>query len=389
VPGWVKYRTLDGTGKEGKDYEKAENALMFNTGEAVANITLNVLDNLVSDGDREFYVELFEPKVKDDDYEAKLGSTNKATLVVIDNDDAGTISFGQTVMSVNQKVNDYEIEIPVNRKCGSNGEVTLKFRTEEDSAIGGRDFEVCEGKVTFVDQQVESCIKITIKSKARWETEDVFRVYLEEPSGGAKIDPDTDGGADKDICTIKILAEEGGKELLGSIKQKLGVSLDKSRVGHTQWKQQFVEALYVNGGGDDDDEESSPAGCGDWTMHIIALPWKLLFALIPPTNYCGGWLCFGVALLMIGAVTVIIGDVATLLGCCMCIPEEITAITFVALGTSLPDTFASKSAAQMDPYADAAVGNVTGSNSVNVFLGLGLPWMIAAIQWKVAGVNEK
>lgn len=56
-----------------------------------------------------------------------------------------------------------------------------------------------------------------------------------------------------------------------------------------------------------------------------------------------------------------------------------TAITLVALGTSLPDTFASKTAAQNSEFADSAVGNITGSNSVNVFLGLGLPWTIATI----------
>jgi solute carrier family 8 (sodium/calcium exchanger) len=49
------------------------------------------------------------------------------------------------------------------------------------------------------------------------------------------------------------------------------------------------------------------------------------------------------------------------------------------MGTSLPDTFASKAAAAGEKYADLAIGNVTGSNSVNVFLGLGLPWLIAAI----------
>jgi len=53
------------------------------------------------------------------------------------------------------------------------------------------------------------------------------------------------------------------------------------------------------------------------------------------------------------------------------------------MGTSLPDTFASKTAAQSSPNADSAIGNVTGSNSVNVFLGMGLPWMIATIYWKV------
>jgi len=37
-------------------------------------------------------------------------------------------------------------------------------------------------------------------------------------------------------------------------------------------------------------------------------------------------------------------------------------------------------AARQEKYADAAVGNVTGSNSVNVFLGLGLPWVIA-VHW--------
>merc|ERR1712113_240478 len=55
----------------------------------------------------------------------------------------------------------------------------------------------------------------------------------------------------------------------------------------------------------------------------------------------------------------------------------------VAIGTSLPDTFASKTAAVQDPTADNSIGNVTGSNSVNVFLGLGLPWGVGAIYWKL------
>jgi len=85
---------------------------------------------------------------------------------------------------------------------------------------------------------------------------------------------------------------------------------------------------------------------------------------------------------MIAVVTAIVGDMANLLGCCMNINPEITAITFVALGTSLPDTFASRAAATMEPHADASLGNITGSNSVNVFLGLGLSWTIAAFYWE-------
>ena len=64
------------------------------------------------------------------------------------------------------------------------------------------------------------------------------------------------------------------------------------------------------------------------------------------------------------------------------------AITLVALGTSLPDLFASKTAAIQEQHADNCIGNVTGSNSVNVFLGLGLPWLIAAVYWKVKAVSS-
>lgn len=81
---------------------------------------------------------------------------------------------------------------------------------------------------------------------------------------------------------------------------------------------------------------------------------------------------------MIAFVTYLVEQVASAFGCVLGIQAPINAITFVALGTSLPDTFASMTAARQETYADAAIGNVTGSNSVNVFLGLGLPWVVAA-----------
>ena len=109
----------------------------------------------------------------------------------------------------------------------------------------------------------------------------------------------------------------------------------------------------------------------------------MIFAFIPPCTWLGGWLTFVVALMMIGLVTTIVGDLATIFGCLIGLEPEATAILFVALGTSLPDLFASKTAAVNEKYADASVGNVTGSNSVNVFLGLGTPWVIATIYHEV------
>merc|ERR1712131_272764 len=79
-----------------------------------------------------------------------------------------------------------------------------------------------------------------------------------------------------------------------------------------------------------------------------------------------------------GGVTVFIEELATSFGCHIGLTKPILAITIVALGTSMPDTFASRTATLMSPDADAAIGNVTGSNSVNVFLGMGFPWLISA-----------
>lgn len=133
------------------------------------------------------------------------------------------------------------------------------------------------------------------------------------------------------------------------------------QVGTSTWLEQIKNSLLV--GGDDDDPDFEP-GTADMVMHVISLPWKFIFAFIPPTEYGGGWWCFTIALMFIGAVTAVIGDMASIFGCLIGLKDPVTAITFVALGTSLPDTFASKAAAVADDNADASVGNVTGSNSV-------------------------
>ena len=44
----------------------------------------------------------------------------------------------------------------------------------------------------------------------------------------------------------------------------------------------------------------------------------------------------------------------------MNIKPSVAGITIIALGTSVPDTFASRSAAMQDSHADAAIGNITG-----------------------------
>lgn len=71
-------------------------------------------------------------------------------------------------------------------------------------------------------------------------------------------------------------------------------------------------------------------------MHFLTVFWKVLFAFVPPTDYWNGWACFVVSIIMIGVLTAFIGDLASHFGCTIGLKDSVTAVVFVALGTSVP-----------------------------------------------------
>merc|ERR1711923_463419 len=160
------------------------------------------------------------------------------------------------------------------------------------------------------------------------------------------------------------------KEFKSSVDKMMQKANNSMMVGSSSWLDQFTDAFTVQA--DDDDEEGEEGegaeekmpSCGDYIMHFLTLPWKLIFALIPPTGIANGYPTFVVSIAAIGIVTAVIGDIAGHLGCFIYLKDCVNAIGFVALGTSVPDTFASKTAAIEDDTADNSVGNVTGSNAV-------------------------
>merc|ERR1711990_1384990 len=192
-----------------------------------------------------------------------------------------------------------------------------------------------------------------------------------------------------DVTKIQIRIRES-KEFKSSVDRMMQRGNASMMAGASSWKDQIFEAFTVQAGDDDEEEEGGEEGeekeekmptCGDYIMHFLTLFWKVIFSFIPPAGIANGYPCFVISIAMIGFCTAVIGDVAGHLGCFIFLKDSVNAIAFVALGTSVPDTFASKTAAIQDETADASVGNVTGSNAVNVFLGIGLAWSFAAFYW--------
>lgn len=144
---------------------------------------------------------------------------------------------------------------------------------------------------------------------------------------------------------------------------KIENSLSLIEDSETSWSEQIKKAFHF------DTKDNIPKV--KYFTHLFCFVWDILFALLPPTSILGGWLTFFCSVAVIGVLTALVGDLANLIGYNLQISAHTTGITIVAIGTSLPDLFASRLSAKRDHHADNAIGNINGSNAFNVILGLG------------------
>jgi solute carrier family 8 (sodium/calcium exchanger) len=367
------YRTIEGKAKAGSDFVQCEGTIKFGVGETAHKISVDIIDDEEWEDAEDFYIQLFDAKC--DSGTVVFGPNTKATVTIIDDDDPGVLKFGKELI-VHDANLDQVCSVEVFRTCGCKGQISCTYRTEDNTAVAPLDYEALTDRLVMNDGQLKSQIDIKVVPRGRYESMEEFRLILSNPTN-CRFDKNTDGDEDENVCTIQLKAHHITRTVVDKLACTLALNLDKTRLGYGNWKQQFLGAFYVGGL----HQSSADAGKRDWIAHFVTLPWKVVCATIPPPDFGGGWCCFVVALIYVGITTAGIGDFAMLFGCALDIPDQVTAITFVALGTSLPDTFASKIAAREDPYADASITNITGSNSVNVFLGLGFPWTVSAIFW--------
>merc|ERR1711990_57149 len=422
----VDYKTEDGTAASPGDYIEAVGTLTFGPGETQKMVTLEVLDDDVFEEDEHFYIRISNLRRKDgkafseisvtgEDGIAKmqpsiqLGTPHMASIMILDDDHGGIFSFDDSEVEIVESVGAYELELK--RISGARGKVAIPYNTEDGTAKEGEHYEAQEGELIFCNEETTKTISLEIVDEESYEKNLIMYVNIGEPR---QIAEGIEGeGIDYSILDAKNpedLTEEEKVALLGrpchgdnsrimvrireskefksSVDKMMQKANNSMMVGSSSWLDQFTDAFTVQAEDDDGEEgEEKMPSCGDYIMHFLTLPWKLIFAFIPPTGLFNGYLTFVISIAFIGACTAVIGDVAGHLGCFINLKDGVNAIAFVALGTSVPDTFASKTAAIEDETADNSVGNVTGSNAVNVFLGIGIAWTMAAIYWESQGLT--
>ncbi|XP_040298698.1 sodium/calcium exchanger 2 [Bufo bufo] len=418
---YVDYKTEDGSANAGSDYEYSEGTLIFKPGETQKEIKIGIIDDDIFEEDEHFFVRLMNLRVGDAEGmfesdedgrpKARLVSPLIATVTILDDDHAGIFTFEEKLVHVSESVG--VLEVKVVRNSGARGTVVIPYRTVEGSARGGGiDFEDAYGELEFLNDETVKTLQVKIVDDEEYEKQENFYVILEEPRW-MKLNIQKSLLLNQDDEDKKLTSEEEearriaemGKPILGE-HSKMEIIIEESYefkstvdklikktnlalvIGTHSWREQFMEAITVSAGDEeeeDDGRDERLPSCFDYVMHFLTVFWKVLFAFVPPTEYWNGWACFFVCISIVGFLTAVIGDLASHFGCTVGLKDSVTAVVFVALGTSIPDTFASKVAATQDQYADACIGNVTGSNAVNVFLGIGVAWSVAAIYWAIQG----
>ncbi|KAK6753708.1 hypothetical protein RB195_012974 [Necator americanus] len=358
----IPFRTSDGTAIGDKHFESKEGEIVFDDNQTEAFIELGVMDTEQYERSDYFFIELAPPiwakKMSDlskvqERFQRRMEQKRRASIASESKESSEPPGGRSRTPS-----RDFLTTDPNQRAVSASPNLSSRFKKRMGSWIAGM-----KGADDNMNGLTADQLEIAEMGKPRL------------------------GEYSKCQITIK-----ESKEFQGIVDRMIKNANTKLMLGTSSWREQFIDALTVNADDDDDDDgddedgeggdepkEKAPPSCGDYIMHFMTMPWKLLFATIPPTEYWGGWACFVVSIFMIGVLTALVGDLASQFGCWVGLKDSVTAISFVALGTSVPDTFASKVSAVQDKYADNSIGNVTGSNAVNVFLGIGIAWSVAAI----------
>jgi len=173
-----------------------------------------------------------------------------------------------------------------------------------------------------------------------------------------KSDPD-DEDAQQDLMFRVIIEKAEPAHVKLSRKNVAFITIEQSKEGASEseehaklleffmakqkpsWGSQFKNAIILGPQISEENMIIDPVTCCEAFQHFLTIFWKLFFAMVPPVHWGQGYISFCVALGFIGGITAIVAEVASAMGCVMGLKDPVTAITFVALGTSLPDTFAS------------------------------------------------
>eukprot|EP00347_Sterkiella_histriomuscorum_P010084 403338741 len=380
LAGSVGVRTVNGTAKSGEDYEKIERSIKFKKDQESQKLKIKIMDNEEWEPDEEFFVELYDYRTG---YVLK-GKDVKCSITIIDDDNPGALSFVKAELGV--MTTDYEARITVIRKNGCKGHVTCRFKTVEvedkdKRAIPGIDYEKTEGVLEFKDSEITQDIRIKLLNKRQFDLDDYgymfgLKIFDPQPKGIVKITM-------KDTCLVKLELDNEFQLRQESLDQYLWTV---ERQANRSWESQIKQAIMLhptlNLDGTIDDVSNL-----DSVIHFVTIFWKTIISFVPPSHIYRGWPTLFFILMLISLQMLVILEFSKLFGCNTDFGGYMTALIITSVGAAIPDAVASWQAASYSKYADNALMALQCSVSVNIFVSVGISWLLQSVYFMIKGAK--
>ncbi|XP_039763363.1 sodium/potassium/calcium exchanger 3 isoform X4 [Pararge aegeria] len=176
-------------------------------------------------------------------------------------------------------------------------------------------------------------------------------------------DENINAQAEPKISTMEIACQEETQEVNeGNLEEGNKETLDKYE--HSLWKW--------------------PTGRSKLTKITWIITWPIHLVFLFTIPDCEkprfkNWfpLTFIMCIVWIGSLSYIVAWMITIIGDTLMIPDSVMGITFLAAGTSVPEAVSSVIVAKQG-HGSMGISNSIGSNTFDILLCLGLPWLIKA-----------
>jgi hypothetical protein len=191
----------------------------------------------------------------------------RTRVTIIDDDKPGNIYF-QENKAISALASEENAEIVIERRNGSDGTVTVDFKTieldaSEHTASAGVDFEHVQKTVVFNQGETQKTILVPIIQKDEEHRSESFAVQLSNVTpAGAKL-------SKKSFMIVNIVTDVESKKRNDILNQLLSKVEDEEEI---KWSQQFINACMKHPT-KNEDGEIEDISTGDGIIHLITIGW--------------------------------------------------------------------------------------------------------------------
>ena len=166
---------LGGTAAAGLDFSIPVSSVTFAPGETRKTLTLNISNDLLDEVNETIKLALTSTT-------ATIGTGSTATVTILDNDAAPTVSFTTATSSGRENIaSPGTVRVALSAPSGQNVTVKYAMTTSGTTANSRTDFTLAAGTLTFLPGETVKTIPLVLKNDTLREATETIRITLTTP----------------------------------------------------------------------------------------------------------------------------------------------------------------------------------------------------------------